>query len=125
MLGSHQFTVNQYLGEHMIPRGLRIKKIPTTFYPGTFVQEWNAILSNCSFELMRLIVRYEQECLYKINSNIKDQKEAVNKFAHLPTFTDSENKLQRMIEELETQITQIKRTKYLRDVDDYQSNTVL
>lgn len=46
-------TLNSYLEKEIIPRGLRMNKAATTIYSDVFTQEWNAILSSCSINLMK------------------------------------------------------------------------
>lgn len=43
----------------MVPRGLRLRKSPTTIFSESFMNEWYAILSNCSLSLMKLIMQQE------------------------------------------------------------------
>lgn len=49
-------SLKMYLEKNMIPRGLHLRKTPTTIYSDLFVAKWNDILSVCSLSLMELIV---------------------------------------------------------------------
>lgn len=61
-------TLRMYTDRDMIPRGLRLKKIPTTIYSTEFTKEWNQILSKCSGDLIKLIIRYEDTKLIEIKN---------------------------------------------------------
>lgn len=55
--------LKQYVGKDMIPRGLRIKKFPSTLYSEEFTLQRNNILTKCSVELMELIIQQEESLL--------------------------------------------------------------
>lgn len=67
----------------MVPRGLRIKKIPTPLFDDTFVSKWNDILTDTSIRLMQLIVSYEEEALVKIQSDIKETQASLQQYVGL------------------------------------------
>lgn len=63
-------TLKTYLDRQMIPRLLCIKKLPTTMYSKDFLSKWNSILSQCSLELIQLIIQFEESKLLEIRSDI-------------------------------------------------------
>lgn len=116
--------LQRYIDECMVPRGLRIKKSPSTIYSDLFIVEWNDILSKCSFDLMRLISTYEEKLLVDVNQNIVSLKESVMQYRSLSIYDDLNTDLQLNISNLETEIMETKRSKYLRDLKDYEDGTV-
>lgn len=75
--------------QHKIPRGLRLRKLPTTIYSDHFIEEWNAILSKCSLDLMGLIVKQEEAKLVELRSHIVVmQKEIYEKFSTIANYKE-------------------------------------
>lgn len=70
-------TLSSYVEKKLIPRGLRIKKIATTVYSEAFQNEWNDILTNCSVELMKLIIQYEEKMLEDLDVEIQNLQESI------------------------------------------------
>lgn len=113
-------TLQKYVDKNMIPRGLRIKKIPTKFYSELFKEEWNNVLSACSVQLMKLIIKEEEELLKQISEDIKNADLAVNQYKDVKDFDDQYQKLKDKIDNLEEWISTIKKKgKFTRDVRDY------
>lgn len=63
-------TLKNYVEKSMIPRGLKIKKLHTAKYPYSFMEEWNATLSDCSIKLMNILVKQEEITLKEIEEEI-------------------------------------------------------
>lgn len=55
----------------MVPRGLRLRKSPTTIFSESIMNEWYAILSNCSLSLMKLIMQQETIKMQALQEEIK------------------------------------------------------
>lgn len=117
-------TLQQYLEKDMVPRGLRIKKHPTTLYGDDFADKWNCVLSDCSKKLMELIISFESAALTDIRKEIKILQAEVTPFAHYEAFLQMDTKLKENIANMETTIMEIKKSKYMRDLQDYKSNAV-
>lgn len=118
-------TLKSYLERDMIPRGLRIKKYPTTTYSDEFKKAWNSILSRCSLDLIKLIVKHEEQKLTEVRASIIEvEKTANEKFSTQPDFTDLISKMNDNISKLEEIITNIKKKKYQRDLQDYTEDKV-
>lgn len=73
-------TLSSYVDKSMIVRGLRIKKPATIVYSDLFQEQWNATLTNCSMDLMKLIMKFEQDALKSLESEIQQLKEAASKY---------------------------------------------
>lgn len=110
--------------KYMIPRGLRLKKTPTTVYTDTFMCKWNEILSTCSLSLMDLIVTHEMTKLQSLETEIIKIQENVNVFADKDIFSTLHENVMRNVDKLETNIMQIKKAKFQRDLDDYNKKQV-
>lgn len=117
-------TLQQYLDKDMVPRGLRIKKHPTTLYGDEFVEKWNSILTSCSKKLMELIISFENTALSEIRNEIKTLQGEIVPLAECVTFKEMDTKIKNNIAKLETTIAEIKKSKYMRDLQDYKSDTV-
>lgn len=116
--------LQQYINESMIPRGLRIKKIPSTLYSESFLTEWNTILSKCSLELMSLIVSHEEALLRTISTEIQSLKESLLPIQQLSSYATLLEDLTAHTDKLEAEIMDTKRHKYLRDLQDYEQGEV-
>ncbi|XP_069609164.1 uncharacterized protein [Ranitomeya imitator] len=116
-------TLDNYVQKDMIPRGLRIKKIPTTIYSQQFVDEWNMILSNCSTKLMQLIMKYEDIKLKNIQSEINDIKTSLEK-KDINKYNEELKNIKTSLLKSEDLIMSRKKNKFQRDLSDYQNNQV-
>lgn len=69
-------TLLEYLTLERVPQGLRIKKFPTfEFNDDNLRKQWTDILTNCSFELMRIIINSKMVDIDRLQleiSNIKN-----------------------------------------------------
>lgn len=79
-------TLQKYVDKYMITQGLRIKKIRTTVYSDSFKAEGNNILSNCSIQLINLIIKQEEEKLKQISEDIKNADLAIQQFKYIKDF---------------------------------------
>lgn len=116
--------LKKYRAENMIPRGLRIKKQPTTLYDMEFQLEWNNNLSQFSFTLMDMIIKKEEQQLVALRKDIESkEKELEDCLSH----EDREKLLKDMTERVKKQedtFIQVKQKKYERDLQDYRSGTI-
>ncbi|XP_071995394.1 uncharacterized protein [Engystomops pustulosus] len=117
-------TLQSYLERAMIPRGLRIKKLPTVVYNDDFSKQWNQILSECSLNLMKLIISMEKEKLSAIEGDIAKIRESLKPHIDKQEFKDLDVKLKENIADMENAITQIKQNKFNRDLRDYEKDCV-
>lgn len=87
-------TLDNYVNKNMIPRGLRIKKTPTSTYNEDFTTKWNLILSDCSIKLMQLIISPENVVLNEVRSEIKELQQNIMPYADTQAFIDMDTKHQ-------------------------------
>lgn len=85
----------------MVPRGLRIRKRPTTIYSEVFTSEWNKILTKCSLSVMDLIVKYETDNVKNLQQEIKEAKVLVDKQMGNKEYEFFNTKILKNVESLE------------------------
>ncbi|XP_072010785.1 uncharacterized protein [Engystomops pustulosus] len=119
-----QTTLKAYLDKNYIPRGLRVKKIPSNIYSETFVTEWNMILSECSSKLMNLIVKEETTKLQELSTKIEEIRQILKESTSNTDYDTQNLRIQQHIESLEEKIATTKKSKWLREEYDYINNRV-
>lgn len=90
----------------MVPRGLRLRKLPTTVYSDQFKQDWNHTLSDCSLQLIRLITAKEEKLLQELRADIKDIQNKLQTFIAVPSFMQFDAKMKENLAKLEAAITE-------------------
>ncbi|XP_056407734.1 uncharacterized protein LOC130303239 [Hyla sarda] len=108
----------------MVPRGLRLRKFPTTIFSEQFKAEWEELLNDSSLRFVKLIIKHEETALTEITSKISELQNSISKYEHHPTYVDLNQKISGNIVKMETLISQTKENKFLRDLQDYKSNHV-
>lgn len=117
-------TLQSYVDKKMIPRGLRLKKFPSTVYNEDFKQQWENTLTNCSMELMRLIISQEEHTLKDIRLKIVTLQDIVKEQAESDAFNNLDQHMQENLDKLEKIITDTKQSKFMRDLQDYKTGFV-
>lgn len=117
-------TLHSYIAKNMIPRGLRIKKVPSAKYSEDFIVKWNEILSECSLNLMRLLVEQEKTMLRDISVEIQTVVTALTPFQVSAEYTNLKTAMDDNLTKLEELITETKKEKFNCDNADYKSNQV-
>lgn len=117
-------SLKMYIEKQMIPRGLRLKKIPTTSYSDAFITKWNDILSSCSLSLMDLIVTEEITKLQSLHAEIEKTQTNLNVYTDTEDFSSLQEKMTNNIAKLESTIMNLKKSKFQRDLEDYNKNQV-
>lgn len=64
-------TLQNYVHKNMIPQSFNIKKSSDHHIYRRFSENWNQILSNCSLQLMNLIIKHEDLRLKQLADDIK------------------------------------------------------
>lgn len=118
-------TLSQYYRQSRIPRGLRIKKIPTLGRENPeFCKKWCSILNRCSLDLMLLVIENENEKLINIRKDLdnlqKDMTEALSPEKLQEIVADCDTKM----ETYRRQVELYKMGKYRRDALDYRDGRV-
>ncbi|XP_053575208.1 POC1 centriolar protein homolog B [Bombina bombina] len=121
------WTFQSYIKAKMIPRGLRILKFPT-FEVDTndkdFVNAWNNVLSECSFQLMQLLIQIRTQHLQDIKTEIDTLQLELNKRSTDPDFSKFDTILQTSLAKGKQVIMENKHVKFIRDKTDYLKDSV-
>ncbi|XP_075432382.1 uncharacterized protein LOC142469435 [Ascaphus truei] len=117
-------TLEKYIEQKRIPRGLRIFKPPTTdFQSEEFILEWNRLLDNCSFELMRLLISKRKIALQKLDGEINGMKEQFAKFQNNSELSVVEERIKCKLDSVQRDIIAGKQSKFQRDRIDYKTGS--
>lgn len=119
-----QATLKSYIEKQMVPRGLRINKRTATVYSQTFTAEWNDILTQCSLDLMKLIVKYENDSLKTVGSEITRLQSIITSAVLAPNLSRLQREIEQNIQKLEAHIIETKKSKFRRDTQDYEKGQV-
>lgn len=116
--------LQRYQSAKMIPRGLRLKKQPTTTYEVDFHEEWNAKLSECSFMLMDMLIKREQRKLEELKQEIEGKENDLRGAMTDTDFQSIARNIGEKVKKHEDSFVEIKQRKFSRDLNDYQNNQV-
>lgn len=117
-------SLKKYLQEGVVPRGLRLRKTPTTVFSTKFQAEWDSILTKASLSLISLIVTEEENKLKVLQQEVAKASEDLEHFRHLHNYSTNYHRVEEKLEKLEEQIAATKRSKFLRDSEDFQTGKV-
>lgn len=117
-------TLQKYIQKDMIPRGLRLKKIPTTVFSENFKTDWDSILSRCSLQLMELLVKYEEDKLIQLAADITTAETEIQNFKNQSNLQEELTKMQENINKQESSLMAVKKKKFQCDLQDYAQQQV-
>ncbi|XP_075458015.1 uncharacterized protein LOC142495857 [Ascaphus truei] len=113
-------TLENYINTNRIPRGLRVKKVPTFgFANRQFEQDWIKILDKCSVRLMELIIQQKIHEKDVLNVEITAFQNKLKPFETRDQFIKNDVTLLENLEIIEEGISEKKQIKYERDKADY------
>ncbi|XP_056408369.1 uncharacterized protein LOC130310244 [Hyla sarda] len=117
-------TLTTYLNKNMVPRGLRLKKRPVKVYSQTFLAKWDSALLDCSAKLMKYIVEEEETELADLQKEMENLKTSLTEFKTHQEFPRLEETVLEKLDNIESEIMDIKRNKFHRDPQDYNKDQV-
>ncbi|OCT99700.1 hypothetical protein XELAEV_18005484mg [Xenopus laevis] len=118
-------TLEKYLQLKMVPRGLRIKKFPTfTTEDKEFTTKWNLILTDCSNNLIQLLIDYKKETLVKAKAEMEHTQSELLKVATEEKYLELDQALNLKLKKEEDLIIVRKVKKFDRDRRDYDEGHV-
>ncbi|OCT91367.1 hypothetical protein XELAEV_18014420mg [Xenopus laevis] len=118
-------TLEKYLQLKMVPRGLRIKKFPTfTTEDKDFTTKWNLILTDCSNNLIQLLIDYKKETLVKAKAEMELTRSELLKVATEEKYLELDQSLNLKLKKEEDLIIVRKVKKFDRDRRDYDEGHV-
>ncbi|OCT97616.1 hypothetical protein XELAEV_18009846mg [Xenopus laevis] len=118
-------TLENYIEVERVPRGLRLKKFPAFDLQDTDVmQEWYLALSECSFNLMGILIRKYKKEQNRLNIEIEEIKGQLNAYQSMPEYKEREIRMKEELETMEKKIMDNKQQKFLRDKVDYENERI-
>ncbi|XP_075454990.1 uncharacterized protein LOC142494317 [Ascaphus truei] len=100
----------------------RIFKPSTTdFQSDEFLLEWNRILDNCSFELIRLLISKRKILLQSLDEEINELKGQFEVFKNHSELPALENKIKTRMDTFQKETISRKQVKFQRDRIDYKT----
>lgn len=112
-------TLKKYCTERIVPRGLRLRKLPTTVFSPEFLKKWEEILLEASLSLMGLIIDEETAILKEQEVEMERIKGELKGFETMDTYQDLMKETKDRIEKMERAISDTKHRKYTRDMEDF------
>lgn len=106
------------------PGGSGSKNYQQCFFSNEFLIEWNGILSDCSTQLINLIIKYEEPKISLLSEEVKKAEQDIQEFKDITFFDDEYKKLKENVDKYEEWIASIKQNKFRRDLFDYAHNQV-
>lgn len=117
--------LTEYISILHIPRGLRIKKFPTSdLFDENFKKEWTDTLDTCSFKLMEILIASKKKETEKLQLDISAIQKDLTTSQTSKGFAELDEKLNRKLDRMEKAVIDTKKGKMARDKDDYQGNSV-
>lgn len=118
-------SLSTYHQQKLIYRGLRINLTPHSFREDQlFIQNWQAILSECSGRLISLLLDFEQKRLQESGKQLEKELKEIQNFQTHSDFVGFEQKLQNNIINYNKEIKERKQSKYLRDQKDFETGNI-
>ncbi|XP_077108801.1 uncharacterized protein LOC143765720 [Ranitomeya variabilis] len=121
----HIITIAEYLRVQRIPRGLRVSLQPTFFREDKdYCTKFEHILNKCSADLMTLTLSYLQKNLETVNTQISAIENQLISTMPQEEYQELKLKNQDLLKTHRVEVEKRKRSKFLRDTEDYLQNRV-
>ncbi|XP_069600009.1 uncharacterized protein [Ranitomeya imitator] len=121
----HIITIAEYLRVQRIPRGLRVPLQPTFFREDKdYCTKFEHILNKCSADLMTLTLSYLQKNLETVNAQINAIESQLTSTLPQEEFQELKTKNLELLRSHRLELEKRKRSKFLRDTEDYLQNRV-
>ncbi|OCT91315.1 hypothetical protein XELAEV_18014366mg, partial [Xenopus laevis] len=121
-------SLENYVKSKMVPRGLRIKKIPGQNLKKSggqeFVDKWNNILSECSFKLMQLMIDESTRNILLVNKQVEIEKLALEEKREDKQFNELNENVKKELIKIQQEIKIRKKRKFIRDTEDYKKGQI-
>lgn len=117
--------LSEYLTLAHIPRGLRIKKFPTSeLFDDQLKKEWTDTLDTCSFKLMDILISSKKKELEVLQTDMSLVQKDLTILQTHTGFSELDGRLNRRLDKMEKSVIDSKKGKMARDKNDYESNKV-
>ncbi|CAJ0952961.1 unnamed protein product [Ranitomeya imitator] len=121
----HTVTIAEYLRVQRISRSTRVPLQPTFFKDDKeYCIKFEHILNKCSFDLMTLTLAYLQKNLDTVNTQISAIENQLSSTLPQEDFQEIKSKNQETLRIHQQELEKKKRSKFLRDTEDYLQNRV-
>ncbi|XP_069618466.1 uncharacterized protein [Ranitomeya imitator] len=118
-------TLENYVAQHIVPRGLRIHIFPTFDLDDISLKErWIKAANTCSLEFLNIIIENNARTLKNVEAEIDSLQKGLQQELKAESFQEMINKLDKDIEKWEGAISLNKQKKYERDWVDFETNKI-
>ncbi|OCT97831.1 hypothetical protein XELAEV_18010063mg [Xenopus laevis] len=124
-LDLHGLFLSDYFRSKRIPRGFRIKNVPTIGRQNPdLCRKWIGVLNRCSLDLMVLVIEEVSHELCKVRKEILTLETAQNTAITEASFAEFQQKLKTNVDSFKSDLLRFKRDKLHKVEDDYQQHRV-
>ncbi|CAJ0968878.1 unnamed protein product [Ranitomeya imitator] len=121
----HYVTLAEYHKVKRIPRGLWVSLRPTLFQEKQdFCTKFEGILNKCSMDIMLLTIEYLQKEISEMDKQIEVIQQQLSNTLTNDKFDSLKQKIDKTMEEFRNVLQERKRSKFLRDTEDYHRRSV-
>lgn len=122
----HAVALSDHLRRKIIPRGLRIRKVPAFGLNNEeFLDRWCEILNKCSLDLMALTIQETTEQLQRTREEIREITSRLDKdITDTEHLTNLKKDIELLKEKRLAEIKVTKKQKFARDIEDYKQERV-
>ncbi|CAJ0958839.1 unnamed protein product [Ranitomeya imitator] len=121
----HYVTLAEYHKVKRIPRGLPVSLRPTLFQEKTdYCLKFEGILNKCSMDIILLTIEYLQKEISDLDKQIEVIQQQLCNTLATAKFDSLKQKIDKTIDDFRIILQERKRSKFLRDTEDYHRKTV-
>lgn len=124
-LDLHGLFLSDYFRSKKIPRGFRVKNVPTIGRQNPeFCRKWIGVLNRCSLDLMVLVIEEVGSEIVKVRKDLASWEMEHQTTINDTSFTELHQKLKMNVEKFKTDLLRFKRDKLRKVEDDYVQHRV-
>lgn len=113
-------SLQTYIQNKIVYRGLRINLSPSNHLENPeFVQGWQNILTESSLKLLDYLLEWEKKYFQVAGAKLEKDIADIQTFRAQTEFSNLESKLQKHIEQFQSEIKDRKHKKFVRDKNDF------
>ncbi|XP_044162651.1 uncharacterized protein LOC122946857 [Bufo gargarizans] len=121
----HCATLAEYYKHKRIPRGLRVHLRPTLFPSNTeYCTKFENIINKCSLDIIVLSIEYLQKAIQDSKEKLAAIESQLLSTTSTSEWSELKKKTDKILDEHRKYLENTKRTKFIRDTEDYQLNKV-
>lgn len=118
-------SLESYIEQGIIPRGLRERVIPATHLQNErFLEKWKTTCINHGIEVMRLIVEEEKLQLKTIQDEIESIRGKLEPLKEQEDFEKHNDLLKKEVERVQRSLKNTKQSKFQRDLTDWSKGEI-